>query len=68
MNINRPVSAASHLVSFAASLAINAAVLAAFSTHPVHAWALPEVAAPLAGAASEEAAMPEIVVTARRPS
>ena len=61
MNINR-------IVSFAAALVINATVGAAFSALPVHARAAQAVSVPLAGAASEEPAVQEIVVTARRPS
>jgi hypothetical protein len=58
---------ASRLVSLAAALVINAIVLEAFSSLTPHAQAVQPSAVP-ADAASPDAALPEIVVTARRPS
>ena len=57
----------SRFVSLAVALIITATEWAAFSSLPVHAQAVRVVGAPAAGAAPE-AAVQEIVVTARRPS
>ncbi len=58
----------SRLVSLAAALVINVTVLAAFSSVPVHAQVARAVAAGPVVSAAPEAAVQEIVVTARRPS
>ena len=57
----------SRLVSLAATLVINAIVLEAFSSLTPHVHSGQSIAVP-ADAARADAALPEIVVTARRPS